>query len=373
MKNLTFIILGIVAFWSCQKVALDEPSANAPVFKVQLNVDDESVSMTAGDNDYYQFTEAVQMDDYNEHSGHLRQIDCGSDCAPELKITFRTSNIQSQLSQNQFTYLTAQPSVLPRIRATFHALPAGTPPFENQWLFEDGTELSGAQVVYDFTPDVEQVVKLISTDSEGCVQESERIVMPSQQTTQFNCADYIFFIDPQLDSAGFSNNIWLMPLATFGNPIPDSVVWHDGTTNLFFITTIGSAPTQFTATIYDFEGCPPVTISTEIFDQNPSNSQFDFCNTQFTYEQDLIFETNDPFQLETVLIEYTDELGVVYSSDLLSQDNASFSIQQFEDYQENENGQPTIKFDGSFTCEVASIDGDIKTISATDLSFAVGK
>lgn len=371
MKNFSLIILGVLAFWSCQKVALDDNTADTPVFKVQLNVDGEIVSMTAGDNDYYQFTEAVKTDDYNENIGHLRQIDCDLECAPELKITFRTSDNQNSFPPRRFTYFSAQPSVLTRIRATFDAFPSGTPPFEHQWLFEDGTQLTGAQVSYDFVPDFDQVVKLTSMDSEGCVQESERNIMPSQQNAQFNCPDYRFFIDPLLDSAGFSNSIFLIPISSFG--APDSVMWQDGSTNLFFRTILSLAPIQYCATIFDFDGCPPVEICTEIADQDPNNNQFDNCIAQFTYQQDLIFEPNDLTQLETVLIEYTDELGVTYSSALLPQDNATFSVQQFEDYEDNENGQPTLKFEGDFTCKVASIDGDIKTITSEELSFAVGK
>ena len=132
-----------------------------------------------------------------------------------------------------------------------------------------------------------------------------------------------------------------------------------------------SVPNTICATVYE-QGCIEefcLNMTTE--PNNPLSSRA-FCATQFTSTEEFVFVPGDTLQNETVLIEYTDESGVIFSSEITPQaQDAFFIIEDFEPFDANEKGNPTIKMEIDFSCKLASADGEVLKINSAFGIFAV--
>lgn len=373
MKKLTIVLLGIGLLFGCQKLEVDPDFTGQPVFKANLIVDGESKTLVAGDDNYYLFTGKETIGGATEFYGNLKDENCSDDCPPELKISFKSNDIQSLFEKSFVDFEESTNTVKPLVKVRFDAAPHGVSPFENTWLFEDGTTLTGDHIFKEFEANTTGTVQLRTVSGDGCENMQERTIkfedFPDSNTA--GCEDYFFFIDSQPDSSGFTNGIFIIPIGVESLVSPDSLVWqNDNSSDLFFCFHPDSIPSEICVDIVNLNsGCPQETICLSLQDNNSTPDQ-SFCSTQFSYTDEIIFVPSSVSNEESVVVEYIQDDKTFYSS-VLTQNGAQFQIKSFENYEANEKGNPTIKYTASFTCSLSTLSGEIIEIEAQEVVLAV--
>ena len=371
MKKLTIILLGIVLFFGCQKLEVDPDLVRQPVFKANLIIDGVNKTLVAGDANYYLFTGKESNAGVTSFFGNLKEENCQSDCPPELKIVFKTNDIEALLNNNFIDFEESISTVRPKVKVRLDAVPHGIPPFENTWQFEDGSTLTGDHVFKEFEANTTESIQLMTVSADGCENIQERTIeftnFPNSSST--GCEDYRFFIDPQPDSSGLTNGIFIIPVGAETLSLPDSIVWDDGSSDIFFCFHPDSIPPEICVDIFSNLGCPPQRICLNLQD-NTSNPDEPFCSTQFSYKDEIIFVPNSVVNTESVVIEYIQDDEIFYSN-ILPQNGAQFEIKSFESYDLNEKGNPTIKYTASFSCSLSTLSGEILEMEAQEVIFAV--
>ena len=359
-------------FFGCQKLEVDPDFTDEPVFKATLIVDGENKNLVAGDDNYYLFTGKKTVAGVSEFYGNLKEENCLDECAPELKISFKTNDIE-QLFRNAFIdFEESITTVKPIVKVRLDAAPHGVAPFENTWQFEDGTTLTGDHVFKEFETNTTETIQLKTVSGDGCENVQERTIefIDFSIPTVVGCEDYFFFIDPQPDSSGLTNGIFIVPIGVETLAPPDSLVWtNDGSSDLFFCFHPDSIPSEICVDIFSDLGCPQQTICLNLQDNNSTPNE-SFCSTHFSYTDEIIFVPNSTTNSESVIVEYIQE-GKIYYSNVLPQNGAQFEIKSFESYVANEKGNQTIKYTASFTCSLSTLSGEIIEMESQEVVFAV--
>lgn len=372
-KNTLFLLV-VLLLAGCEKIELDPEFTGTPVFSMDLDIDGVTKTLTAGKGDYYQFTGKNTEQGAFEFYGDLRQENCIDTCGESLKITFRSDGIATAgiPAGSSFKYKESNPTVTPKARIQLEAVPFGEPPFSHVWEFEDPNidDLTGDQVVIEFEDFSSQKIKLTTTDNEGCENISERdIDLSDLNPFSDGCDDYILFIDPVVDS---SDNFFVFLFNNIGPP--DSAIWDDGTNDFVNYFHVDSIHGDICATVYD-QGCEvEYCLNMTISPNDPTGNFPKICATQFTTQKEVIFEQGDSSQLNTVLVEYTDDSGKVFNSEISPQSADSyFNVTDSQSFELNEKGEPTKKIDIEFSCRIASPDGETMTINLGQGTFGIGE
>lgn len=375
LKNILPALLAALLFANCQKIEIDPDFTATPVFSVDLNIDGEAKSFIAGESDYYQFTGKTSDNGIYEFYGDLKQENCTDDCEASLKITFRGTNdnaIDLFSNNSSFKYKALNPAGTARARVSLDAIPFGEPPYNHVWEFEDQPNQTGDHVEVEFDDLDLQRIKLTTTDGLGCENVSEReLDLSNIAPGSSGCPEYIFFVQP-LDSSSLDPYFFIFINSPFGGN-PDWIMWNDSTVGNVNCFHIDSTYGEICATVYE-QSCVEEFCMTISGDSSSQTSPSSICATQFTSMEEFVFVPGDTLQLETVLVEYTDESGMIFNSEITPQEaNAFFNIQNFESYDPNENGKPTVKIDFDFSCKIASSSGEVLRIESANGVFAVEK
>ena len=376
MKKLISIYIILITFFSCQKLEVEPDFIGSPVFSVPLNVEGQSLELVAGNDNYFQFTGKAEFNNYTEFFGELKEENCDLDCPPSLKMTFRSNDIEQLFQDGEVNYLESVPSVQPRVKTTLTAEATGIGEIQYLWEFEDNTTLEGETVEKDFDFGSIQKVKLKTIDSDGCENRQEREINLEQTPSPSisGCEDYSIIMLPQFDSMSgqWINNFFVLGISS--QNFASDLIWSDDTIFPFLCIPADSLPEELCVEVFPFNSnCPPVSTCLSIQSTNSSNPSSSFCTAKFHYENELILEPQNVDQLESVVIEYTNENGDVFSSKDIPQNNSTFRVTNFENYEQNNNGNPTIKFSGNFSCNAISQNGEIIDIQSSEFTFAIEK
>ena len=376
MKKLISIYIILFTFFSCQKLEVDPDSIGSPVFIVPLNVDGQNFELVAGDNNYFQFTGKEDFDNYTEFFGELKDENCEVNCQPSLKMTFRTNDIERLFQDGTINYLESVPSVQPRVKTTLTAEATGVGEIQYFWEFEDNSILQGETVEKDFDFGSIQNVRLKTIDGDGCenIQEREINLEQNPSPAISGCEDYSIIMLSQLDSLSGELYYNFFVLGINSQSFASNLIWSDDTFFPFLCIHADSLPSEICVDVFpNNSNCPQVSTCLSIQSPNTTNPSTNFCTAKFHYENELVLEPQNVDQLESVVIEYTDENGEVFSSKDFPQLSSYFQIKDFENYEQNNNGNPTIKFSGNFTCDAISQNGETISIQSSDFTFAIEK
>jgi hypothetical protein len=151
-------------------------------------------------------------------------------------------------------------------------------------------------------------------------------------------------------------------LATGGNP-PYIYDWGYGGATDENLQLASNSLGDFTVTVTDSEDCID-SVGFQTIPNTASLSLIEYCHADFSYEVvQTISSTPLPSEEGRVTIIYTDKAGKSYRSDLSQQPATSgFKILKIEDYEPNENGDPTIKLELSLNCHLFNPDGTVKVL-----------
>ncbi len=352
-----FLLLLIIFVAACKKVNLPPVENGDPVFLINAEVDGGALELTAGEHDYYLFTSYERdIEGVMTMTGVLKPESC-TDCGPYIKLTFREKvastaadfNISTALPIGGYT-LEAAPAV-----EEYHymlQLTAAPSVYEGDnvtsyyWTFDNGLpplqELNPLIELDNFTQPI--TVTLANTTALNCNSSVEK-------TISFNAIaqDCGVDFDFEVAQGGFFNQITAIP---DGTP-PFTYLWLNGNATASIYANNNPQDSTFSeecVTTSDANGCQIKScLATKNYPINPTQGEFLqlYCYSNFSYETFIdTVEIVDPLQYGLVTIEYGDALGNIYRSDQGPQDLTSFfELLEIEDYEDNENGEKTIKFD----------------------------
>ncbi len=376
MKRFLFLLIILIA--ACKKVDLPPVDNGDPVFTLSANADGTSLELIAGEEDYYMFTsyERDSLDVLNM-IGELRPENC-PDCGPYLKLTFREKvastpssfNIQTALPTGAYSLEEVAPTEEYHYMLQLSAEPSIYQEDElilYRWNVNGETSLEPNPLIElpNFTQPVN--VLLENTTLQGGNCSIEKTI--GFTAISFDCGvDFDF----EIWQGGFLNRVTAIPYGTS----PFTYAWNTGenTSSVATENPQDSAFAQVCVTVTDANGCETTSCpAVKIFGNPVSGLVQYYSYTDFSYQTytDTVL-IGDPFAYGLATIEYGDELGNVYRSDWGAQDASSFfDLLSIEDYDDNENGEKTRKFDFKTTAVLYDSSGGALPFSTELSTFAI--
>ncbi len=391
MKHLQgILILALLALAACKKLDVEPPPEGTPVFSVNAVIDGSAKSWVAGEQDYYLFTGFEQdTAGFFTFWGRLEKEPCSNVACGE-KIAF------------YFNDLAPSPSGQPDIEA---ALYPGNHPFMNPngldtiWTYDTTTtylltldaspSLTAPNDVPNFSWNFPNTTPLFgNTVSISLAQAPQNMpVTLTMQSGNDSCfssqTQSVFLLSPVQPTPC---QVFLDTLTNPGTPFPvalKAVVlgqspfayqWNTGSTQAS-IPLMNMAPfTQIQVSVTDAEGCL-ATAGGQV--PGPTGS---FCSARFNWSLSVqtaidssFTVVSQPFLPGGVRVVYTDDSGMEWSSanGLQLAANAGFQILSVESFDENENGQPTMKLNVKFQATLWNQNGQFKTLTDGEGVIAV--
>ncbi|MFT4759981.1 MAG: hypothetical protein ACI9XO_002249 [Paraglaciecola sp.] len=363
--NILLIIL-IGSIFACKKVETLPSSSGVPVFGITANLSGDSLKIEAGEADYYLFT-SFEIDTNNVRSyvSTFAKIDCFDECQDTFRIKIRDAelttqnvNINNALFAGNYLYKSNQAPFFIEMDTTYSyniSFDASTSMISNvgntSYNWTIGTDLfSNFLAIFDYSSDNqpdENLAVSLTINSQGCVVKHEVELAFAANGVEKNCS---LDIVGEFSPASGTTILTVMPV---GLP-PFDYLWSDGTTG----DSVVSDTLFYGVTVTDAGGCE----SNSSVMVNPQGNGGIACqaafsvvaDVDFTVENDTIFSPI-PLQFSTVVIEYVDENGIFYSSELENQSgSAAFNLLNINDFDNNENGEQTKQLEIEFNCVLGS-------------------
>lgn len=368
-----FLIGGCVS-----DVELPKPTEGEVIFQASATLDGEALNLSAGKDERFMFTEVV-TDSNNVllFKGTLGNVGCQY-CSGSLDFEFTQAANSTQFPEislgvsNSMTY---RNSVIPMniigYDVSFEMDLQGTAPFTMIWNFGDGTTATtnnrAIQHQYQLAGIYNVCVYVI--DATGCENEICRTISTDNSMNcgvNFTVHNFI----------GFQNTFYFN---TYTSGVPPfvydwSVVTDTNGVSSFtqasptvLINQIGSS---MAATVFmtDSRNCQASVL--QMIDYNNPDA---ICLQQYDYQSNPLMESGlvqDYFS--TFRIRYVDENGIIFASDLGPQ--AAYQMLEIlnvEEFEMNDNGQPTKKVTLKFACKLYDEDGNSKDLEDGTATIAV--
>ena len=345
------LLLLFIAGISCKKKQYPQSSTDgSPVFNCSMNVNGNPVSLQAGINNYYMYSSYLQ--DSNNVCGFiagLKQIDC-SNCPNSIQIQLNdfkisqpnaTTQTDSSFRIGNYNYLGSNASAF--YTAQFQSS-YNKPVASYLWDFGDGTTSSQANPLHVYKTLGKYTISLSVTGVNSCISTISDVKQVGVLTNNS-------FRTEIVDSSSIGNYVSFFANSFQGTP-PYSYLWNFGDGS-----ALSATPTP--NHLYPYTGSYPVTL--RVIDQNNDTAyakynlvtQNDASSCAANYTISSVNLTPNTLGLSAIEIKWTDANGLVYTSkNALQPANSYFTIVSVEDYQKNNNNQPTKKLHVKFKCTV---------------------
>ncbi|UTW63812.1 PKD domain-containing protein [bacterium SCSIO 12741] len=366
MRLLTLGILLLLVASSCEKKEFPDNSYDEPDFFLSGKVDDQAYNQTAGDNNYYMNTQASQ--DANgvwEYYGKLEPAGCQSGCTRTVALRFRESQPGrvpiEVLKKGSIDF--KQKDTRPTYTIEFDASETYTSNANGvtySWNFGDGGSAEGVKTTHTFNLDQSYYdVCLTVNTSKGRESELCTRVYPGNDCKAGFELEYggnVLLFRAQNTGGVAKKYLW-----EFSNGITAT------TPTLEMVHDQFQSTEQVCLTITDHLGCISQSCQNVIV-----NEETTFTAANFETEVSENIVQNGELQLNTVVVEYEDEYGVFYSTEINPQDPShEFEILTIEEYSlTNDNRTPVKRMQVLFSCEVFSATGESKKL--TDMTGWIG-
>ncbi len=348
------LLSGIVAlYWGCDPVELPEPGENDPVFTLSGTLGGTPFDVAAGVDQYFMFTD-VQLVNDGEYvvSGRLEELGCQSDCNPGWQIEFRAAaaNLDSLLSPGLVSFQGLPDTIIEtayRLQLEAVSSHSGNAGVQNhQWALFDGSAAEGPAVDIEIPGSGLYPVSLTTVAEDSCYSFTAKNVafdLPGDS----GCA------------AAFTLEADSLLLASYtptGGVQPISLLWQD------------SIPGEI---ISFFPQNQPETICLEAIFENCSaracqsylpslqGAPAIICSNDFTAS--VLVDTTlvvEPVAQAGVTIRHIAADGTSYSSDAPQGSSAYFRITEAEPYEDNNQGQPTVRLSVEWSCRLYNEQGE---------------
>ncbi len=347
MKNyLVFILFLFLA--SCKKNDDPAPVSEQPVFKVVGTVGGQPLNIQAGVNDYIMFTDFTfdNSSSVFEFNGSLRKYNCAS-CPNSLSIKIRnyTQTLSSQtivpdsaFTRNFYTIKSTSGNAT-KYTFTFKSqLGAGTVQ-EYYWDFGDGTTGNTDSMQHTYMHPGIYPVTLKVLFQNGCSDSLTNVFRIGVPGSVCRSRFDMFIAGNTITTSNMSVGV--------------------GTLTYYWDFGDGTFSTQENPQhVYSASGVYKITLI--VTDSENHVSEFSrkvFTVPQITCMVSYLYPNWVPMSnaaaLSNAIIEWTDNNGVLYSSENGAQaDNSYFKINSVEDYANNSNGEKVKKLGVQFHCRL---------------------
>ena len=362
-SNLLLSLLLIIGMTSCKKNIIDVPPSEVgePVFRTSFQLEGTPQEMIAGDDEYFMFTEFTKdTDDIHTFIGSFANENCTSNCESSLQFEIRdfepatgsTNGIDNTLAASALRF---KDETIPEADVYQVELKGEV---ENEDEVEEtrldfgdniGFALNRSEVIVNYIYDstIGQVVP-----SFNVTEKNENQVYHAMTLDYFN--DKTYSADFSVTDLGNGQ----YELTASANQDVVEYYWN-------FIYTGQSVTLDEAELLADGE----IELFVEYVD-NPTfasfyrrtfkleNNTLSYASTNLDAKVLRRLEGGSKLQLSTFAIQYIDENGTIYRSDLQEQSNdAYFRILSTEEYLNNSNGEKTKKLEVEYDCKLFAADG----------------
>jgi len=365
--NILFCLL-ILFFSNCKKVETPPTSIGTPIFNLQAELNETALNLEAGNNDYFLFTDYDQDEnDVHTFIATFAKIDCLDECQDTFRVKIRdfqavNSNqvdIQTALSQPEYLYKNNEPnfSIIADTTFTFSLNLDASNSISNGFLTNYVWELDTVVVVS--TPalfltynDILEIPSTVRLDVEAmqppCSSFATASIAPTGNSTVNSCSVYI------------SENTGILTAMTNGQS-PFTYSWSTAETTPEISTNLLVG--TYSVTVIDADFCESQASIT--LGGNPAmpincRASIDIDLSEETTIDTQIIPNSDSTNFSKIIIEYVDSDGIFYSSESALQDStAFFNILSFEDFDNDQNDNPTQKLDIELECTLFNENGNL--------------
>jgi PKD repeat protein len=373
-----YLLFSILLLGGCiNDVELPEPKEGDVIFNVFATIDGEPLNLSAGKDERFMFTEV--MTDTNNvllFKGTIGNTGCQY-CNGSLDFEFTQEEDNPQFPEsliaagNSISYRNSiVPTNIIGYGVDFEMDLQGIAPFTMVWGFGDNTMATTTTTTTQHEYEVAGIYNVCVhvTDATGCKSDICRTISTDNS---MNCA-INFTVH---NYTGFQNAFYFNTYSS-GFP-PFSYDWNIVVDTIINLNFIQASPTVLMNQI----GIIPVTVfMTDAHNCQASVAQtIDFnnpdaiCLQQYEYQSNVLTETGllqDYFS--TLRVRYVDEDGVVFASDLGEQANYTMlNILNVEEFEVNNDGQPTKKITLEFACRLYDEAGNSKDLENGLATIAV--
>lgn len=363
MNSIKYICfsIGFLCLFSCQKESLTTENFE-PVFEIDFDMGNTKKSIQAGVNSFYLSPEWTNDSDgdFVLTSSFLTDASCNVDCKEKLTIKFIPG--EQDFSQfgglNNGAYAFLSPEENFEDYKFVHVVNTSIADsdFVTNWDL-NGMEfenISENVLKVKVPSDVDAFeAKLDIITANGC-ENSVTKMINNESLNDFCMSSFTFLMDDPEEM------LFLVAIETVGEG-PFTYEWNDGFDAPFNILENNGA--EFSATVTDANNCVS-TITSSIPEMNAGS-----CVADLNY---FVFpEFDEAIGAPRIVIEYTNEDGVEYSSGAVTQrPDSQFFISNIEEYKRDENGNPTRKMDISFNCKLGNDSNEIIEMNGAEGSIA---
>lgn len=367
-KVIYYLLLPLLLVSACQKPALPVEETGDIVFFAKGQLASAPITLNAGEENYYMHTGyELNADNIYELSGWLGKSDC-QDCPGQLKITIRghkqvaqgeDPEVAMSLQPGQYNY-EGPNSGFRWYATTFQVETVSAGPHSFKWAFGDGqthtTPFNSYTHRYtDINPKLYPVC-LETTDTKNCISQIcyEANVPLAQCSPNFDVQHSHSGLDLDFQLLGMSPNVQAQWDFGDGNTSNQLMPQHSYLSRGVFQVCLSLTDTQNCVS----EICKNVAVG------NVSG-----CGQNFTYTTTKV---GDELRRSQVIVEWIDEQGQVFSSNVAEQDaGARFEILAADPYDVNRQGEATRKLKLLIDCELFNGNAASKKLQLTEAVLAV--
>jgi len=367
-----YILLIIIVLGGCSQEGLDIPQVGSPVFSIDSILDNEALNWVAGDDDVFMFTE-FSKDNFDVYTltGRLAKDDnCIIDCEEALTFSIRSSyvtstpndfNISDALFVGDYEYITLDSLGIVGYNYTFEGALFDTifGTSANTFIWTIDTNIITTQDPVFTHSDLlgnDFNVRLEMLNNQNlCISYIEKTIL----TGQNNLCDMSFDVIPD----SLLSEFYITTVFPSMNPNGITYLWNNSiTSDSFFINSNAPIPNNILSlSVNDPQGTCNIDMGICI-DSTPTGSIQGISIPLLNYFVEPVVSTINE-QFSKVIIEYQDKNGIVYSSRNGDNNNNTFTINNIEDFEDNENGEKTKKLTIQYDAILYNDNNDSKAIS----------
>jgi hypothetical protein len=366
----------ILLLAACTKIDVPEPSANQPVFSLDLNIDGQQEQWAAGIAERYMYTD-FYIDSVGVHNfqGVLQQEECPFICPPALQFEIRDFQIADSdevqiaqaLSPGIYAYRDQKRDTTISYRIQFGTTAFPNDPFNSSyaWTFSNGATsiFRNPNLNLDTADPISYSVE---ANLNGYLARRTGTVYFDSLAN--NCA-----VD--FEAIGIQGGTMLQVTATQSDGVSpftydwDPAAQQSGSAAFYSLDTLGtmgiSLPELICLTQTDAQGCTVETCNTVFYD-TPTGGNINQTSLMVNAAPDIVVNSSvvDYNQFSKVRLTYHDPGGAVFQSDWQEQvGSAFFEILESQPFEENENGLPTYQLSIRFQATLWDEQDNPLTIS----------
>jgi len=364
--NKLLCILLILSIWACQPedLILEDQEVE---FHTQFEIESQTKSFTAGMDQFFLEPGHYLNENVLHYKGTFKKEEnCQNSCSESIEFiirdfkNFESSNfdVTNSISEGSYDYLGRQHveaskkfiEVVNTSLSSSNVVPKwdfGVLPFEN--VFQDVIRLEVSENISAING------SLSIQNQEGCASSISKSIMNDNLEILCGASFKIIETEGPVPEK-------IITIEASGTP-PFAFEWNNGIAQPFF-TVSSEFEGSVSARVTDATGC----ISD--INLNLGLTPLQDCYADFQYSVVKRAEVFQTFSLVSIV--YTSPEGKIYSSDLANQDDqGQFEISNLEEYQIDEMGNPTKKFDLNFTAKLGAEDESSISITNGNAQLAV--